>query len=241
MATSALILTATFLKADSVDVTLTAAGPANDGVDYVLPYELSINGLLTPADCYDFFDEVTVGEQWQANELTLSEAAQFGAFSGAAYDNGSTALDNYEEVAWLSSQPTSTEQNQIDLQHAIWNIFDPGAFAVTSGMQTYLTGWQSALNTGLDPSWFDDYLFVEATSGAPGDGTFPQTFVIETGSGQNNSSPTTPEPGSIVLLSIGVALLWIGARRPSHLRRAALAVAGKPALLSSNLNGQTVD
>ena len=209
VAISALILANTLAYANSVNIVLTAAGPANDGVDYVLPYQLSINGVLTEADCYDLFDDVSVGEHWQASELTLNQVAQSGAFSGAAYDHGHTPLANYEEVAWLSFQSTPTTQAQVDLQHAIWNIFDPGTFGTTAGMQTYLTNWNNAYNAGFSTSYFDNYRFLEAASGTPRDGSFPQAFVFLTAGAQNNNGPVTPEPDSIVFLLIGLSVLSI--------------------------------
>src|ERR1700689_931072 len=77
------IFTETLAFADSVTITLTGAGPANDGPDYVLPYQLTIDGQGPyDADCYDFFDNLNLGQSWQANELSLNQAATSGAFSG---------------------------------------------------------------------------------------------------------------------------------------------------------------
>lgn len=208
---AAALLTLSPAFAASVNVTLVSAGPANDGVDFVLPYQLDINGVQTDADCYDFFDMLQVGDEWLADELTLSQAAQSGIFSGAAYNHGTTALANYEEVAWLSSQSTLDNQAQIDLQHDLWNVFDPGAFTtVTPGMQAYLTAWQNANTAGFDPTYFDNYLFLEASSGTPGNGTYPQTFVLLTTS--THTGELLPEPRSIVFVVIGLGLIGFAGR-----------------------------
>ena len=77
----ALISAETLVFADSVTVTLAGVGPVNDGVDYVLPYVLTIDGQGPyDADCYDYFDNVNLGQSWQANELKLNQAAASGAF-----------------------------------------------------------------------------------------------------------------------------------------------------------------
>jgi hypothetical protein len=210
----ALISAETLVFADSVTVTLAGAGPVNDGVDYVLPYQLTIDGQGPyDADCYDFFDNVNLGQSWQANELTLNQAAISGAFSGTSgHGVGSNALADYEEVAWLSAQATPTSQSQVDLQHAIWNVFDPGAFAVTTGMQQILGNLAAAQASSYNGFSFADFLFLEATTGSSGDGDFPQAFVLETGGNTGGVNPVAPEPGSVVLLGIGVALIAVSRR-----------------------------
>jgi hypothetical protein len=210
----ALISAETLVFADSVTVTLVGAGPANDTFDYVLPYQLTIDGQGPyDADCYDFFDNVNVGQSWQANELTLDQAAASGAFSGTSgHGVGSDALADYEEVAWLSAQAAPTLQSQVDLQHTIWNVFDPGAFAVTTGMQQILGNLTAAQASSYDGFSFADFLFLEAPTGSPGDGTFPQAFILDTGGNTSNVNPVAPEPGTVVLLGIGVALIAISRR-----------------------------
>lgn len=209
------IFTETMAYADSVTVTLVGVGPVNDGADYVLPYVLTIDGQGPyDADCYDFFDTVNLGQSWQAVELTLNQAAASGAFSGTSgYGVGSNALADYEEIAWLSAQATPTPQSQVDLQHTIWNVFDPGAFAVTTGMQQIVGNLTTAQASGYNGFSFANFLFLEATTGNPGDGTFPQAFVIgDIGGNTTGSNPAAPEPDSVVLLGIGVALIALSRR-----------------------------
>jgi hypothetical protein len=180
----------------------------------VLPYQLSINGGVPfDADCYDYFDHIVTGQSWLANELNLNQASGSGAFSGT-----SNALTGYEEVAWLSSQATPNPQDQIDLQHVMWNVFDPGSFGTTTGMQAYLDNWE-ANGLALDSSYYGNYVFLEATAGTPGDGSFPQTFVFLT-PGNPDINPITPEPDSIILLAIGLSLIAIAGIR--HAKRLAI-------------------
>ncbi|MGA2714642.1 MAG: PEP-CTERM sorting domain-containing protein [Bryobacteraceae bacterium] len=203
-----LIFTQTAAYADSVTVTLTGAGPVSNGAYYVLPYQISINGQAYAADCYDFFDDVTIGQSWQANELSLDQVADSGAFSGSTgHGAGTNALADYEEVAWLSSQATPTPQSRIDLQEAIWNVFDPGIFIVTTGIQQYLDHLAAAHGANYDGFSFSNFVFLEAITGSPGDRGFPQTFIIDTSRNANGIEPTAPEPGSVVLLAVGLGLV----------------------------------
>jgi hypothetical protein len=200
IAASALLLTGTILSADSINVTFLAAGPANDGTYYVLPYELNVGGTDYNADCYDAFDEIQLNQTWQANELTLNQAATYGQFSG---DND--ALTGYEEVAWLSAQPTPTEASQVDLQHAIWNVFDPAAdFTVSTTLQDALATAEANGFAGFD---FSSYVFLEAIQGT---GSLAQAFVINSGaSGSGQNPASAPEPGGTVPILIGLALIGL--------------------------------
>ena len=207
-----MFIAAITLPADTiVSVTLIAAGPVNDGADYVLPYVLSVNGVAMDADCYDYQDHVEVGQSWQAYEFTLSEAAAQGQYKGET-----NALIDYEDVAWLSSQATPTTQDQIDLQHVIWNVFYPGTFVPTPGMTVY-TNLLDVAQPGFTTTEFADYSFLEAvpTLGA----NLAQAFVIQTstiGGGGQNPGPA-PESGSRILLSVGLGLI-VMSRAVAHMR-----------------------
>jgi hypothetical protein len=193
------------LQAGIISVTLEAAGPVNDGTDYVLPYLLRINGNVEfYADCYDFFDDVSIGQNWQAYELTLPEVGTSGQFAGVP-----NALTRYKNVAWLSAQTTNSEQNQIDLQHDIWNVFDPGKFLVNSGMTEYLTGLAQADFNTYD---FSRFTFLEGVTNTNG-GAPVQAFIIGNNvSHLSRSVAIVPEPGSLFLALVGSVvggMYWI--------------------------------
>jgi hypothetical protein len=179
-------------QADTVSITFVSepTGVTN-GTDYVMPYLLSINGTLTDASCYDIFDDVTIGESWTANELTVSQAAAGGQFS-----KNSNALAGYEDVGFLSQQTTSSPQNQVDLQEDIWNVFAPGTYSVTNGMQAYLNLLTTPAFTNFD---FNTVRFLEDADQAPGQA---QAFVID---------PTeAAEPSAVLLMGGGTLLIVLG-------------------------------
>jgi hypothetical protein len=190
-------------QADTVSITyIDAPTGVTNGSDYVAPYLLSINGVQTDATCYDFFDNIVGGQSWTANELTLSQAAESGQFSKDA-----NAVTGYEDVGFLSQQSTSTAQsqvalqqstsvNQIALQQDIWNVFDPGKFAVSPAMQDYLNLLTTSAFTNFD---FNSVLFLEDVNQGTGRA---QAFVID-------PSPT-PEPGTVAMMGGGALLFGIG-------------------------------
>ncbi len=187
------------VQASPVTVTFLNGGPVNDGSSSVLPYQIQVNGVNTSATCYDIYDSVSNGQSWIANSYTVGEAATMGYFSSVA-----NAYAKYEAVAWLSAQAYSTAQNQIDLQHDIWNIFAPGRYTVTTGMQTYLNALTVAQNSNYTGFNFGTFRFLEQVGGVSGNGSTAQGFVI---GGQ------APEPGTILMLAGGLLLVGIGTRK----------------------------
>jgi hypothetical protein len=173
-----------------VQVTFDGTGGVSNGADYVLPYYLSVNGVTLSADCYDFFDSITVGESWAANIDTLAQAAASGMFSG---DPG--ALQGYELIAVLSTRATPTAQNQIDVQEDIWNVFDPH-FSVTPGMASSLT----TANGEIPAFDFSSVEFIE-----PVRGENVQAFVTS----------DAPEPASRILIGMGLVAVGLIRRRRS--------------------------
>jgi hypothetical protein len=99
-------------------------------------------------------------------------------------------------VGFLSQQATDSAQNQIDLQHDIWNVFAAGTYSVTTGMQQYLNLLATPAYTNFD---FSGVLFLEDVKHTG----LAQAFVID--------SPTaSPEPGTVVLMGAGALLVGIG-------------------------------
>lgn len=204
----ALLFASALLPAENIAVQLTGVGPS-DGQYYVLPYQLSINGVETNAICYDFEDEISMNQTWSANLLTLDGAAAGGQFS---YLGPTLALADYEQVAWLSSLyfagPALATEDEIDLQHAIWDVFDPTAFNLPAN--AFLTNVQATEAAGIAGLDFDNYQFLEAI---PENGGQAQSFVLYTGGDNNNTNPTTPEPGAAVLLFVGLGLIGVSKMR----------------------------
>jgi hypothetical protein len=177
-----------------VQVTLEGTGGVSNGTDDVLPYYLSVNGVTLSADCYDFFNVITVGEGWQANIDTLAQAAASGMFSA---DPG--ALQGYELIAALATMATPTAQSQIDVQEDLWNVFDP-QFSVTPGMASSLSTANSEISTF-------DFSLVEFIE--PVEGENVQAFVTS----------DAPEPASRLLIGLGLLGVGIVKRRGAKVRR----------------------
>jgi len=192
------------LSAEASTVAITFLGAdtgVNNGTDYVLPYQLLVDGVPTEATCYDIFDAVNGGESWTANVWTPSQAIAQGQFSGAP-----NAAAGYDEIAFLSQQTTSSPQNQIDLQQDIWNIFGGNLFTVTAGMQSYLNLLSTPAYANFN---FNSVEFLEDVNQGAGRA---QAFVVSSSS-PGLSSVVAPEPGTSTLLAGGLLLMAAGAFR----------------------------
>ena len=178
MKTIILLITAA-VTVQAATVQLVSAGPANDGAYYVLPYNLSVDGVHYDAACYDFYGTEAVGQTWQADVLTLDQAQSSGRFSSVA-----GSAQKYQDVALLMSLYPGA--NQVELQHLIWSVFAPGAFPYLSSTMVALRQQADELRVGFD---YSGYRFVE--------GTGVQPFVIN----------IVPEPSTgWIFLGLGLVL-----------------------------------
>jgi len=206
-------------RADTA-ITLTGVGAGNvlDGV-YTSPYTGTVGGVAnTPVICDDFADDSYIGESWSATVSSVASLA--GDVKWASETN---AQQNYEIAAWLAEDLLSTSNKTAteDISFAIWLVLDPSA------VQTYLTstdpdpttlsaaeGWittaENAITTeDLTAANFANVLVYTPVAGTavncnggPCPADSPQEFLVV----------DAPEPGSILLLVLGLVALVAFAR-----------------------------
>lgn len=192
--------------ADTAQMVFTGPNPAgvNDGTYYVSPYFGTMNGVTVTLFCDDVLHEVYSGEKWTANVTNLGAAIASSNFSSTRFGSGISAANAtilYEEVAWLVTQFTPSDQNQwVSIQHAIWDLTDPGASYTDTGK--WLTLAEESQNYGsINPN---NFLIVSDVN-LNGSGSV-QEFFVET--------VATPEPSSLVLLVSGMlAMMLVVIRR----------------------------
>jgi hypothetical protein len=177
--------------ADTLELTGVGNNGSYDGI-YVGPYVATVDGATnTPVICDDFSHESQLWQPWAANMSTGSSLASV-RFPTA----------NYEDVAYLSNILFNLSGNNAEadaLQFAIWYIND------TSDVTSFLGASNPFLTDSTDiygvMYWVDQ---AEADASAsdlsnmliytPQSGGDPQEFIVR-----------TPEPGTLVLLFMGLA------------------------------------
>lgn len=202
-AAALLLAVAPAALADTANMDLTGAGSNIVGNVYVGPYTATINGATTPVICDDYSHDSYLNQPWTAYVSSLPSLTNVRFTSG-------NETQNYDEVAYLATILFSISGNNKEadaLQFAIWDIFDStdvqnaigGTSLFTDSTDIYgVTYWlKQAASQTYTPGEFANILIYTPTSG--GD---PQEFIVE-----------TPEPGTILLLCLGLTGLFLVKRR----------------------------
>jgi hypothetical protein len=134
VATLALGATLTLSQSVALADVLTFKGPTPSlslGGEYTSPYVFNINNVSTPVllACDDFYSNISDGDFWTANRISLAEAGGTNGQGKFAYQSHSQ--EYYNEAGWLAQQVMSTWSSNPTLSEqyswAIWEIFAWGA------------------------------------------------------------------------------------------------------------------
>ena len=140
-------------------------------------------------NCVDFFHEVRNGDTWNANVSSL------GSGLGIGSNTRSTSLEAYREAAWLTTQYATHASETANIQATIWGLF-PGTPALPSNVVTTNGSFWRDAAIAAQPS-FDANGFYVVTDVNKANAASIQEFNIR-------DVTSTPEPGTLVLLSTGI-------------------------------------
>jgi hypothetical protein len=154
---------------------------AQDFGYYVGPYAGTMDGTSVDLFCVDFMNEVSFGQQWDANLTAITPGSDLG---DTRYGTLPGAVELYQEAAWLTLQfalqPTSEYG---DIQSTIWRLFSPTAPAPSSSwwlgeaQKSYATAdysdFRIVTNVGpvLKSGQVQEFLTHTPNTGAPEPGT----------------------------------------------------------------------
>ena len=188
------------MAASAATISFVAVDGVSDGLSYVSPYTVQIEGQRYRAMCYDLANHVSVGQVWQANLLTIDD------LSGAYYFGRPDAENKYRKAGWYYSElmKVSDAESRIGIQHAAWLLFD------SSGPSAGAAPWQAAADVAANDHYgsmdFSSLRFIEAVSGAPR----VQGLLV---GGFSSSASEVPEPSTWTAVVAGCGLLVLGRRR----------------------------
>jgi hypothetical protein len=161
-------------------------GSNASGGFYTYPYYFSVNGgTATAMMCDAFANHVSAGESWNAHVSGLLSGKGLFGKNAMAYKAAGLIF-----LGVINGTISATTGNW-----AVWNLFDHG---ITSN-SAVLALDNSALSSAryASSSEFKGLALYTAVGSSPGHG--PQEFI-----GYRSSAISTPEPGSLTLLSTGL-------------------------------------
>jgi Thioester domain/PEP-CTERM motif len=150
------------------------------------PYQGTLNGQNALFYCVDFSHDITANTSWQATVTDLNNTS----------DDSATRLGNstiYSEIAWLldQSEASSNQTTKAQLQWAVWSFSGGGNPYGTNGQLT-TEATNEVTNGFTDSNW---------------------AILTPTGSYGREFFVNTPEPSSVLLLSMGLVGLAIARHR----------------------------
>ena len=174
------------------------------------------NSAAATVYCDDFYDDVSIGQVWQATVTNMSALSSNAPLTNLMFDTGNAASQekSYMAAAWLAEQIAgqnqslaSGQQTAEEESYALWYIFDPSALAGLSATDgnAALNDYDAALaavanDTPQDFANVNIYTPLEHTPGSAGS--------------QEYLAVDAPEPGTLALMTVGLAGLgWMVRRR----------------------------
>lgn len=184
----AVLFLSTLALANSTTVNMTFLGPGNNtyGGYYTYPYYFSVNGGKTTAMmCDSFNNDVTLGESWTAQVSgLLSGKGMFG-----------NNITDYKAAGIIFLGVMDGKISATTGSWAVWNLFSNTG--TTDAAVLAIDKSALALALHAPASEFKGLALYTAVGSSPGNG--PQEFI-----GYRPTGMSTPEPGSLLLLSTGL-------------------------------------
>lgn len=130
-----ILLLATAVHADSVTMQFVGVNGAHGGGYYVSPYYATMNGSPVTLFCVDIANSVHWNQVWQANLTTITNGSNLANTRYGGLPNG---LALYQQAAWLINQFPTHSADYVNLQYALWNLFNPSLAPDSAGSNAWL-------------------------------------------------------------------------------------------------------
>jgi hypothetical protein len=197
-----ILLIATAVHADSVTMQFIGVNGANNGHYYVSPYYGTLNGSPVTLYCVDIANTVHFNQVWQANLSTITNVSNL---SNTRYGSLPNGLAHYQQAAWLINQFPTHSSDYVNLQYALWNLFNPSLAPDSAGSNAWLA--LAAANFGSMS--FGNFRVVTNVAPVYLTGQVQEFIIIVP------PSPV-PEPATLALFGSGLIAIATAVRRRSR-------------------------
>ncbi|HKD85505.1 MAG TPA: PEP-CTERM sorting domain-containing protein [Terriglobales bacterium] len=173
------------------------------------PYEIqetdNPSGSVIAAMCDDYIHGGSPGDMWFANTTNLgTRDIMLTRFNNVAGPFSLYSLMLYDEAGWLLletlTEPTS---EWLNLNNAVWNIFDPSS-PCDSVCMAWITAAQNEAKIGFPGVDFNRVYIVTPVNQHDRDPHSVQEFLYIGEDPSSQGLQSTPEPGTLLLMGTGL-------------------------------------
>jgi hypothetical protein len=209
-----LVLGAVYAYAGPTEFTFVAysGGDWQNGYPYYITQTNGPVGQYYAVMCDDYAHGGMPGDQWEANITDLgSKNISLTRFNNLSGPNSLYPLGLYDQAGWILLQTTTEPTSEWQaMNYAVWHIFDPNA-PLVGDAQSWLNAAHQEYTIGFPGVDFNKVYIVTPVDQHDPDPNSMQEFMYigqDTTGGNSKDQPSTPEPGTLILLGTGVCAMF---------------------------------
>jgi len=150
----------------------------------------TLGGTPVNMFCIDALDDVSPGQSWSVNKLSLNTSVPITTPLNPAYP--SLTVQDYQAMILLGDQFTGSNPLDSELQHAIWSFSNPSSFPLTGDTEAQTLKADALASVGGYN--FSDAFVLVPTSTINGTSSAPQIFEMGAATVLPPAAPGAPAP-----------------------------------------------
>lgn len=176
----------------------------SDGHFFVGLASGTLGGTPVNMFCIDALDDVSPGQSWTVNKLSLNTAGPIITPLNPAYP--SLTVQDYQAMILLGDQFTGSNPLDSELQHAIWSFSNPSSFPLTGDTQAQTLKADALASVGGYD--FSNAFVLVPTSTINGSAAAAQIFEMGAASAlAAGATPGAPAPPVTACIAFAAVLI----------------------------------